>query len=143
MTTTLFPVLAGIVQASAFALLVRTAGARLAIRLHALLLLVAPLLYVLFAVRHAAWDGLLLELAGTAVFGGLALAGLLRRSTALIALGWALHPLWDVALHTTGMGAAYTPESYVAVCLGFDLALAVVIARGWAGLPTALRPRLA
>ncbi|MEW5931483.1 MAG: DUF6010 family protein, partial [Gemmatimonadota bacterium] len=79
--------------------------------------------------------GVLLELAGTAAFGGVALLGLVRRSPGTVALGWALHPVWDVALHTWGTMEAYTPEGWVVACIGFDLLLAGLIARGRAGAP--------
>jgi hypothetical protein len=137
-TTILLPLVNGIVLAGAFALLVRAAGLRHRLRLHAAMLLAAALFYVSFAARAGAWGGVLLELVGVAAFGGVALLGLRRRAPAgagMVALGWALHPVWDVALHTWGTMEAYTPEGWVVACIGFDLLLAGLIARGWAGAP--------
>jgi hypothetical protein len=135
MTSILPPLLNGISLAALFVLLVRTVGRRHAIPLHTAMLLVAPLLYVLFAARAGAWNGLPIELTGTATFGGMAFFGLRRRSAGILALGWALHPVWDVAFHTVTEGAAYTPEGYVVACIGFDLLLAALIATGSAGIP--------
>lgn len=123
------------VLASLFALLVRVAPARLRTALHAAMLGVAAVLYVVFAARAAAWGGVAVEAVGLALFGGTAVLGLRRGSARLLAWGWALHPLWDAVLHTTGFMAEYTPAGYVAACFGFDLALAVLIGRGWAGIP--------
>ncbi|HEX8271819.1 MAG TPA: DUF6010 family protein [Longimicrobiaceae bacterium] len=138
-TTILLPLLNGIALAGAFALLARAAGPRHRLWLHAAMLLVAALFYVSFAARAGAWGGVLLELAGVAAFGGVALLGLARRSPGTVALGWALHPVWDVALHTWGTMEAYTPEGWVVACIGFDLLLAGLIARGWAGAPAPVR----
>jgi hypothetical protein len=101
---------------------------------------VAALLYVVFAVRGGSGGGMLVEIAGVAAFGGIALLGLKRRAPAILALGWALHPVWDVALHSSGAGLLYTPHGYVPACIGFDLLLAALIALGWAGAPAG--PRL-
>jgi hypothetical protein len=139
-TTILVPLVNGVVLAAAFALLVRAAGPANRLRMHAALLVVAALFYVAFAARAGDWSGLAVEAAGTAVFGAVALHGLRRRSATLLALGWALHPAWDLALHTTGTMAAYTPDGYVVACIGFDLLLAALIATGWAGIPAAPRP---
>ncbi|HEX2211120.1 MAG TPA: DUF6010 family protein [Longimicrobium sp.] len=123
------------VLASLFALLVRAAPARFRTALHAAMLGVAAVLYVVFAARAEAWDGVAVEAVGLALFGGAAVLGLRRGSARLLAWGWALHPLWDAVLHTAGSLAEYTPAGYVAACFGFDLALALWIGRGWAGIP--------
>jgi hypothetical protein len=56
----------------------------------------------------------------------------------VLALAWALHPVWDIALHTRGLGS-YTPDGYVVACIGFDLLLAALIVRGWAEVPASAR----
>jgi hypothetical protein len=137
MTTIVVPLVTGLVLAAVFAVLARLAGPRLRMGLHAAMLAVAAVLYVAFAARAGEPAGAAVELVGTALFGGVAVRGLVRRSARLLALGWALHPLWDVTLHTRGMLAGYTPRGYVVVCIAFDLLLAALIAGGWAGLPAA------
>ena len=54
------------------------------------------------------------------VYGAAAWLGF-RKSIALLALGWAMHPVWDVALHLQGAGAGYTPHWYPWGCTSFDL----------------------
>lgn len=62
-----------------------------------------------------------------AIFGGIGLRGL-RGSPLWIAAGWALHPVWDVALHYAGPGRAFAPDSYTVTCLSFDLLVAAYVA---------------
>ena len=64
-----------------------------------------------------------LEVLGVLLYGGLAWAGH-RKSAALLALGWAVHVLWDVSFHLEGAGAAYTPDWYPWGCVSFDLIVA-------------------
>lgn len=140
MTTIVIPLIAGLLGAVAFALLARRAAPRRRMRLHFVALVVAAVIYVVFAARGGDPTGVMVEVAGTALFGGVAALGLARRSARLLGLGWAVHPLWDAALHTRGALAAYTPRGYVVACIAFDLLLASVILAGWAGLP-AVRDR--
>jgi hypothetical protein len=90
--------------------------------------IVAALLYVYHAV-HArtspAW--LAAELAGVAFYSGMTLRGL-RGSPWWIAAGWALHAVWDVALHLAGPGRAFVPAWYPVWCGSLDLVVAAVIA---------------
>jgi hypothetical protein len=130
----------GFALAVVFALILRLPLVRDASRRHAVALLVAALIYVAFAVAGGSAGGIAVEMMGVTAFGGIALLGYRRRSPALLALGWALHPLWDVALHSSGAGLLYTPFGYPPLCVGFDLALAALIALGWAGAPARLRP---
>jgi hypothetical protein len=123
-----------VVLASVFALLVRFAPARVRMGLHAAMLGLAAVLYVVFAARAGAWTGVGVEAVGAVIFGGMAVLALRRGEPRLLAWGWALHPLWDAVLHTAGFMETYTPAGYVAACFGFDLALALWIGRGWAGL---------
>lgn len=82
----------------------------------------AAWIYVGFAVwGGAGLDWLGIELAGVAVYGALAWAG--RSRSVWLAVGWALHVLWDVLLHG-GHGMAFVPTWYPPACLGFDVAVA-------------------
>ena len=91
-------------------------------------LVVAALFNVYFAIRarvSPAW--LAVELAGLAIYGAMALCA--RRGSAWwIAAGWALHPVWDVALHYIGPGRAFAPAWYAMLCLPWDLVVAAVVA---------------
>lgn len=121
-------VVAGAVGALALGLAVN-AAARDPFRWYGVGLVITALLYVLFAAVWGSVAGLGLELAGGVTYGGAALIGLRRRAMLPLALGWAMHPLWDAALHTVGAGADYTPGGYVAACIGIDLVLAGLLVR--------------
>jgi hypothetical protein len=136
MNEAMIAVLNGAAQALVVGVLLRIAGGRYRMTLHAGVLLLAALLYVAFAVRGGSWIGVGIELVGLGLFGGVAVLGLIRRAPGILAFGWALHPIWDAALHTAGALEGYTPNGYVAACFGFDIVLAALIARGWAGAPT-------
>jgi hypothetical protein len=87
----------------------------------------AALMYVYFAAKAGQGAGwLTAELLGVAVFGGLGLLGLLR-SPMWLAVGWGLHPAWDLALHYFGPGHAFAPEPIAVACLSFDLVVAAYI----------------
>ena len=93
----------------------------------ALLLCGAALTYVRFAVEAGAGSGwVVAELAGVVLYGGLAVRGL-RGSPMWLAAGWALHPVWDVAVHYAGPGHAFAPDAYAITCLSFDLLVAAYI----------------
>jgi hypothetical protein len=132
-------IVTGAAGAVLFGTLVRKFARRDPARRHAMALIVTAMLYVVFAAAGGSGSRVWVELAGVGVFGGLAIVGLRLRMPWILALGWALHPLWDVALHTAGEGFLYTPIGYVPACIGFDLVLAALIALGWAGAPARLR----
>ena len=70
---------------------------------------------------------LLVELLHIIVFGAMALLGL-RGSPYWLAIGWALHPVWDVGLHFIGPGNSFAPFTYTIACVSFDLVVALYIA---------------
>ena len=117
---TVIELVVGVVLAFAFLMWTRAQpdGGR---RFYAIGLAVTALIYVAFAViGGASARSLGLEAVGLLLYGGAAWLGF-RKSAALLALGWAMHPVWDVALHLTGAGAGYTPDWYPWGCVSFDL----------------------
>jgi hypothetical protein len=70
---------------------------------------------------------ILIELMQVSVFSLLGLYGW-RGSPNWLALGWGLHPLWDVGVHYVGPGHSFAPLGYVFACLTFDLVVAAYIA---------------
>ncbi len=91
-------------------------------------LLVAALVYIVFAVR--AGEGtfwVVGELVGVGIYGTMGLLGL-RGSPWWLAAAWAAHPLWDVALHYFGPGGSFAPVGYTIPCLSFDLLVAAYVA---------------
>jgi hypothetical protein len=90
-------------------------------------LVIAALIYVVAALVAGATEVVLLELAGAAVFGLLAVLGL-RRASWWLAVGWALHVGWDLAAQLADQPVL--PLWYAIACLAFDLVVAAAILRG-------------
>lgn len=62
---------------------------------------------------------LLLELLQCIAIGTLGLIGW-RGSAKWLALGWAVHPVWDFGLHYLGPGRTFAPLTYTIACISFD-----------------------
>lgn len=121
----LVTVAVGALLAACFVLLARRAARE--DRILAIGLAVAAAIYLVFAVLHGAAGGeVAVELAGVAVFSLVAWAGV-RVSPWWLALGWAAHVLWDVALHPPGTDF-WVPKWYGPLCIGFDLVVAFYVA---------------
>src|SRR5688572_19995815 len=78
----------------------------------------------------------LIELLQCIAFGAMGLYGW-RGSARWLALGWALHPVWDFGLHYFGPGRGIGPPFYAIACLSFDWVVAAYILiryRGSTGL---------
>lgn len=69
---------------------------------------------------------LLIELLQIVAFGVLGLYGW-RGSPYWLALGYALHPLWDFGVHHAGRGRSFAPVAYVFACVSFDWVVAAYI----------------
>ena len=110
----------GIVGAAALLLFARRGVPSREILVYGLGLGVTAVMYLLFAVLMGApRDHVEHELVGTILFGAAAVLGT-RRWPALLALGWLVHPAWDLAFHFA-TGAAYSPGWYAIFCVGIDL----------------------
>ena len=92
-----------------------------------LLILAAPDLRPLRRPRGRRQRLLVGELVGIAIYSAMGLRGV-RGSTWWLVAGWALYPVWDVALHFFGPGHAFAPETYTITCLSFDLVVAAYVA---------------
>jgi hypothetical protein len=68
----------------------------------------------------------LIELLQVIAFGALGLAGW-KGSPKWLALGWALHPVWDFGIHHLGPGRSFAPLAYVFACITFDWVVAAYI----------------
>lgn len=79
----------------------------------------------------------LIELLQVIAFGTLGLYGW-RGSPYWLALGYALHPVWDFGLHYVGPGNSFAPLPYAIACISFDWVVAayIPIAYRWLGLTT-------
>jgi hypothetical protein len=110
----------GIAGAAALVLFARRGAPGREILVYGLGLGVTAVMYLLFAVLMGApRDHVEHELVGTILFGAAAVLGT-RRWPALLALGWIVHPVWDLAFHFAA-GPAYSPAWYALFCVGFDL----------------------
>jgi len=69
---------------------------------------------------------LLIELLQCIAFGTLGLIGW-RGPAKWLALGWALHPVWDFGLHHVGPGHGIGPWTYAIACISFDWVVAAYI----------------
>jgi len=119
--------LAGALSAAPLVALGRLSGRREA-RVYAAALVLAALVYVIFAARAGAWSWAGAEAAGLAVFAAVAWLGLKGgRPLLLLAFGWAAHAAWDLLLHA-GAATPFVPGWYPPVCAGFDLAVAGYLA---------------
>lgn len=68
----------------------------------------------------------LVELLQCIAFGTLGLYGW-RGNAKWLALGWALHPIWDFGLHYLGPGRIVAPWTYAVACITFDWVVAAYI----------------
>ena len=89
-------------------------------------LVIAAAIYVLFALIWGNTTWLVIETAGMPLYGFFAWASV-RYSAYWLAIGWLLHPLWDVWLHLLGPGATVAPEWYAVACITFDILVASYI----------------
>jgi hypothetical protein len=69
---------------------------------------------------------LLIELLQCIAFGVMGLIGW-RGPAKWLALGWALHPVWDLGMHYLGPGRGIGPWTYAMACLTFDWVVAAYI----------------
>ena len=79
----------------------------------------------------------LIELLQAIAFGTLGLIGW-RGPVKWLALGWALHPLWDFGLHYLGPGSSFAPMPYAIACISFDWVVAAYIFIAYRNKPTLL-----
>jgi len=83
-------------------------------------LLLAASVYVLFALQRGDGFWKLLELIGLGLYGCFYWFSV-KQPLKILAIGWLLHPLWDIFLHIVGAGSFLVPEWYGMACVIFDL----------------------
>ena len=74
----------------------------------------------------------LVELLQVVAFGVMGLVGW-RGSPKWLALGYALHPVWDFGVHHLGPGRSFAPLTYVFACITFDWVVAAYILIAYRG----------
>jgi hypothetical protein len=85
---------------------------------------VAAVIYVVFGFFSSSNGWILTEFVGLLIYLPFAVLGV-RFSGWFLCLGWLLHVAWDLALHNRSLD--FVPSFYPAVCLGFDILVAVYI----------------
>ena len=91
-------------------------------------LVVAGFVYIIFAVVGGHYDWLKYELIGLSVCILFALLGT-KHSPYWLAMGWGLHPVWDIYVHLIGPASDVAPSWYAVLCLSFDVFVASHIVR--------------
>jgi hypothetical protein len=87
-------------------------------------LISAALVYLGFGVADGANSSYLIaEACGVGIYGAISLLGL-RYSLWWLALGWGIHPVWDVGIHLLSEAKTFSPAWYAILCIGFDLVVA-------------------
>ena len=128
----------GVVLGSVLIYFARSLGAQREKRILANALIIAAVIYVGFALVWGDFAWFLIELAGVPAYG-LFYWLAYRHSFYWLAVGWSVHPAWDVFLHLTGPGHHVAPEWYATACISFDFLLAAYIvatAGRWQNDPT-------
>jgi hypothetical protein len=129
-TTTILQILLGLGTGVIFLLVARLLAPERTRAFLSIGLAGAAAIYVGFAVWGKAppvWLGT--EVAGLALYSALAW-GRVYGAPRLLALGWLAHPLWDIGLHWSGVGAEYAPHWYVVACPSFDILVAIYLMIG-------------
>lgn len=122
---TLIEIVVGLFLGIGFLLLVRRSGSYTKEKQSiAIGLVVAALIYLGFGLFSGSARWILIELAGVPIYAVFAWLGL-KRSGWLLAVGWALHPLWDAGLHD--YSTQFVPHWYIGGCIGFDLLVAAYV----------------
>jgi hypothetical protein len=112
-------IVVGIFLAVGFVALVRLTGSYSKELLNlAIALVVTALIYVGFGLYSGYVGWIFTEVVGVPIYAVFAWLGL-KRSGWFLAIGWALHPVWDAGLH--GYGTPFVPHWYIGGCVGFDL----------------------
>jgi hypothetical protein len=123
---TLIEIVIGVFLAIGFVLLVRRSGSYAKEKRNfAIGLVVTALIYVVFGLFSHSMNWALVELAGVPIYAVFAWPGL-KKSGWFLAIGWALHPVWDAGLHD--YSTPFVPHWYIGGCIGFDLFVAGYIA---------------
>lgn len=118
-------VLAGILLATGLSIYIKRFKEKTRLTIAALALLIAALIYVLFALVSRNQLFITIEIVGLMLF--LLLIWLAYQySFWFIVLGWLLHVLWDMGLYPAET-VPYVPQWYAWFCVGFDIVMALYV----------------
>ncbi len=114
----------GVATAAVLAAFARATGFDRDRSFYPTVLVVIALLYVLFGVEDGAISVVAAETAVALAFVAVAVVAFHRRSPTLLAVGLALHGVWDAAHPALLPASDAVPDWWPAFCLGVDLPLA-------------------
>ena len=97
--------------------------------------MIIALVYLVFALIDGRGQILVEELLGIAFFAVMAWLGYQRDEKWIFIVGLIGHAIWDWA-HQPDLLTGYVPAWYPAICLAYDLALAVIVWRQYKKAPT-------
>ncbi|WP_455201838.1 DUF6010 family protein [Kaarinaea lacus] len=115
----------GILLAAGLLFYLKRFNERTRLTIGALALLLAALVYVLFALASQNQLYITIEIVGLLLFLLLIWLGY-QYSFWFIVLGWLLHVLWDMGLYPAET-APYVPQWYAWFCVGFDIVMALYL----------------
>lgn len=116
----------GLVFSAALLMYARSYRARGEKKVLAIALVIAAIIYVVFAFIWGNTTWVLIEVIGIPLYGIFAWAAI-RYSVYWLSIGWLLHPIWDVGLHLLGPGNFVAPEWYTIGCITFDILVAMYV----------------
>ncbi|MEM6399098.1 MAG: DUF6010 family protein [Cyanobacteria bacterium P01_D01_bin.116] len=118
--------LIGITLAGLTILVIQILPSVIHMKIYALALIIAALIYVGFSFlsQNTAW--IFTEIIGVIIFSIISFLGL-KFSPWLLAMGWLIHPVWDLFIDSHKL-TAFVPHWYPTVCIGYDIAFALYIA---------------
>ncbi|MEJ2179675.1 MAG: hypothetical protein P8Y28_04370 [Gammaproteobacteria bacterium] len=116
---------AGLILAAGLLFYIKRFSEKTRFTISALVLLIAALIYVLFALVSGNQLFVTIEIIGFLLFLFLVWLGY-QYSYWFIAMGWLLHVFWDFGLHPA-QTAPYLPQWYAFLCAGFDIAMALYV----------------
>ena len=115
--------LLGAIGGSVFVRYAHSRGRENEMRILSMGLLIAAAIYIGFALLWGTFMWVSIETAGMLLYGIFVWLAY-RTSYYWLAVGWALHPAWDVLLHLVGPGHAIAPTWYMVSCISFDVIVA-------------------
>lgn len=118
-------IVAGGMLATGLLFCIKRFNTRIKLRIAILALVIAAVVYVLFALLTRNQLFITIELVGLMFFLLLVWMGY-QYSFWFIAMGWLLHVFWDLGLHPA-QTAPYIPQWYTWLCVGFDIIIALYL----------------
>lgn len=116
----------GITLAGLTILVIQTQPPEIHQKIYAAALIIAASIYVGFSLLSQNTTWIFTEILGVIVFSLISFLGL-KFSPWLLAMGWLIHPAWDLFIDNHNLNT-FVPHWYPIVCMGYDILIAWYIA---------------